>query len=184
MAKKTTTGKTSARKKTPGKRKKGRKKPREIRISLWVIIGVLVVLTGLVSLPYIKERKPSETGAPIPVGAYCYGIDISHYQHEVEWDSLMVLTDSKGRTIQSMKYARDIRPVSYVFIKATEGNSMKDKKYNLLLFHQLNTFQQHKLCNYHLNIYIQLYNFHISFLFSPLLTYIISIILFFINSLL
>ena len=129
MAKKTTTGKTSARKTSPRKRKKGRKKPREIRISLWVIIGVLVVLTGLVSLPYLKERKPSETGAPIPVGAYCYGIDISHYQHEVEWDSLMVLTDSKGRTIQSMKYARDIRPVSYVFIKATEGNSMKDKKF-------------------------------------------------------
>lgn len=121
--------KTSGKKKKPA-RKKGRKKVRKIHMNIWIVIAI-VLLTGLiVSWPSIRHRSHSEDkGAAVPKGAYVYGIDISHFQTHVEWDSLMVLTDGSRRTMKSMSMAKDIRPVSYVFIKATEGSSMKDKHF-------------------------------------------------------
>ena len=42
---------------------------------------------------------------------------------------LMILTDGSRRTIRSKITAKDIKPVSFVFIKATEGTSMKDRNF-------------------------------------------------------
>ena len=70
-----------------------------------------------------------KSGAKVPPGAYCYGIDISHYQPGIEWDSLRVMTDARRFTTRSKLHAKDIKPVSFVFIKATEGSAMKDKKF-------------------------------------------------------
>lgn len=111
-------------------RKKGRKKVRKIHMNIWIVIAI-ILLTGLIiSWPSIRHRSHGEDkGAVVPKGAYVYGIDISHFQTHVEWDSLMVLTDGSRRTMRSMSMAKDIRPVSYVFIKATEGSSMKDKHF-------------------------------------------------------
>ena len=111
--------------------KKGKKDDREhqVNISIWVMAGILAAIGILLIIPYIKDGASPQTGDPLPQGPYCYGIDVSRYQHKIKWDSLMVLTDRSGRTIYSKTSAKDIRPVSFVFIKATEGSSMKDKRF-------------------------------------------------------
>ena len=112
------------------RKKKPRKKKKQIRISIWCVITALFVLFCLVCLPYIKNGRPERRGAKVPTGVFSYGIDISHYQNRIEWDSLMVMTDAKGRTISSITHAKDVRPVSYVLIKATEGANMKDRMFD------------------------------------------------------
>lgn len=117
-------------KKTVQKRRKKRRKPIKIKVTAYVLSAVLVVLLALAALiakPYIKERHIIDKGAAVPSGYYCYGIDISRYQSYIEWDKIKVLTDAQGRSTNSVNQAKDIRNVSYVFIKATEGNSFKDK---------------------------------------------------------
>jgi lysozyme len=111
------------------KRKKGRKKKntRQLRIGLWSIAAIIASLVLCISLPYLFKGHKKDSGARVPSGAYCYGIDISHYQTKVNWDSLMVMTDSRRYTTTSTLHAKDISPVSFVFIKATEGSAMKDK---------------------------------------------------------
>ena len=107
---------------------KGRKK-KEIKITTWMIIIICIILGLCIILPYLSERPFPDKGTAVPEGSYTYGIDISHYQTDVVWDSLMVLTDVSGKTIKSKLKARDIKPVSFVFIKATEGSTMKDKHF-------------------------------------------------------
>ena len=128
----TPTAKTKARRKSkPSVRKrksKGRKKIR-LNISLKVVIAISAALLLCILWPYISKRSSPAKGASVPAGAYIYGIDISHYQTQVIWDSLMVLTDASGKTMNSKIEARDIKPVSFVFIKATEGSTMKDKHF-------------------------------------------------------
>lgn len=116
-------------KKTRRNRKK-RKKDRRIRINIWWIAGILLILIGLIGYPHIADRYANEKGARIPVGIFAYGIDISHYQTDIQWDSLMVLTDRTGRTTRSKTAALEIKPVSFVFIKASEGASMKDRHFD------------------------------------------------------
>lgn len=116
-------------KKAVQKRKK-RRKPIKIKVTAYVLSAVFVVLLALAALiakPYIKERHNIDKGASVPGSYYCYGIDISRYQTDIEWDKIKVLTDAQGRSTNSVNQAKDIRNVSYVFIKATEGNSFKDK---------------------------------------------------------
>ena len=111
------------------KKRKKKHKKHKIHINLWTVAAIIIALAAMIALPYLGDRRTGEKGAKVPEGGYSYGIDISHFQPKVQWDSLMVLTDGSGRTIRSMKYAKDIKPVSYVFVKATEGNSMKDKNF-------------------------------------------------------
>ena len=118
-----------SKKKAVQKRKK-RRKPIKIKVTAYILSAVFVVLMALAALiakPYIKERHIIDKGAAVPSGYYCYGIDISRYQSYIEWDKIKVLTDAQGRSTNSVNQAKDIRNVSYVFIKATEGNSFKDK---------------------------------------------------------
>lgn len=112
------------------KKRKKRHKKRKIHINLWAVAGIIIALAGIIALPYLGDRWTVEKGAKVPSGAYSYGIDISHFQQKVDWDSLMVLTDGANRTIRSMKHAIDVKPVSYIFIKATEGTSMKDRNFS------------------------------------------------------
>lgn len=111
------------------KKRKKKNKKHKIHVNLWAVAAIIIALAAVIALPYIGDRRTEEKGAKVPSGAYSYGIDISHFQQKVDWDSLMVMTDGARRTIRSMKHARDVKPVSYVFIKATEGSSMKDKDF-------------------------------------------------------
>ena len=129
MSKKAANSK-GGKKKTVQKRRKKRRKPIKIKVTAYVLSAVFVVflaLAALIAKPYIKERHNIDKGASVPGSYYCYGIDISRYQTDIEWDKIKVLTDAQGRSTNSVNQAKDIRNVSYVFIKATEGNSFKDK---------------------------------------------------------
>lgn len=61
-----------------------------------------------------------------------YGIDISRYQHEkgrkkyaIDWNKLRITSLGEGRRVQgNVDY-----PVSYVYIKSTEGRSVRNKYY-------------------------------------------------------
>ena len=118
----------AARKKSSKKKRKQR--PRSLVIRWWVPVGVLVLLAAAVALPYIAPRD-EETGAPVPPGNWRYGIDLSHHNRTagIQWDSLRVMTDMLGRTTRSITKARTIRPLSFVILKATEGESFRDRKF-------------------------------------------------------
>lgn len=130
MAKKAANRK-GGKKRTLQKRRKKRR-PIKIKVTAYVMSAVFVVLVAMAALiakPYIKERHIVDKGAYVPSGYYCYGIDISRYQTDIEWDKVKVLTDVHGRTTNSVNLAKDIRNISYVFIKATEGSSLRDRHF-------------------------------------------------------
>ena len=126
-------GNAKGRKPLQEKRKPRRKrKPRKVNLGAWEAVGVAcaVVLTLVVLFHDRGGSGNGETGAKVPPGDWRYGIDISHHNAgNIVWDSLYVLTDKHGRTIRNHHLAKDIRPVSFVFIKATEGVSMVDKDF-------------------------------------------------------
>ena len=127
-----TAAKSKGGKKKPAQKRRKKRKPIMIKVTAYVMSAVFIVLlavAALIAKPYIKERKIVDKGATVPSGYYCYGIDISRYQTDIEWDKIKVLTDAQGRTTNSVNQAKDIRNISYVFIKATEGNSFKDKHF-------------------------------------------------------
>ena len=127
-----TAAKSKGGKKKPAQKRRKKRKPIKIKVTAYVMSAVFIVLlavAALIAKPYIKERKIVDKGATVPSGYYCYGIDISRYQTDIEWDKIKVLTDAQGRTTNSVNQAKDIRNISYVFIKATEGNSFKDKHF-------------------------------------------------------
>lgn len=127
-----TAAKSKGGKKKAAQKRRNKRKPIKIKVTAYVMSAVFIVLLAvgaLIAKPYIKERKIVDKGATVPSGYYCYGIDISRYQTDIEWDKIKVLTDAQGRTTNSVNQAKDIRNISYVFIKATEGNSFKDKHF-------------------------------------------------------
>ena len=133
-----TKGQKGAKGSKGGKGSKGRKgrrrrKVRKIKVStsgLAAIFAVLLAIAALIAKPHFKEMGRSDKGCRVPAGFYCYGIDISKYQPDIEWNSLMVMTDGLGHTTKSITKAKNISKVSYVFIKATEGTSLKDKHFD------------------------------------------------------
>lgn len=89
---------------------------------------MLVLLLAAVLVPYIRSGRLSETGASVPDGAHAFCLDLSHHNGTgIVWDSLRVATDPQGRTTRDLLKAREIRPVSGVYFKATEGVSFRDR---------------------------------------------------------
>ena len=113
-------------------RKASRKTRKKVKISpVLAVVSAALLLTVLIIVPLSKGRPSSEAGAVIPASGFngC-GIDISHNNKgPIVWDSLMVMVDRSGRTVKSLKKASKVLPVKFVFIKATEGASMKDSKF-------------------------------------------------------
>ena len=72
--------------------------------------------------PYAYRWKPcnglKEYGVCIPDGYDVHGIDVSHYQENIDWERL------RNASLNSS-------PVSFVFIKATEGTTLLDDNFNL-----------------------------------------------------
>lgn len=115
------------------RRKGGKRKPRKVNVGVWTAVGIAAaVILGLAAVFILRTRGGGEyeSGAKVPAGEWRYGIDISHHNESgIVWDSLYVMTDRKGRTIRDIHQAKDIAPVSFVFIKATEGVSLVDKDF-------------------------------------------------------
>lgn len=118
---------------SPAKRPRRKKrKPKKVNIGVWTAVGIAASVIMALAVMFISQGGGGghETGAKVPPGDWRYGIDISHHNAgDIVWDSLYVLTDKRGKTIRDHHLAKDIRPVSFVFIKATEGVSMMDKDF-------------------------------------------------------
>ena len=118
---------------SPKRNKKARKKPRtRKKLSPWWILGALfVVITVAIGLPHWLSSGNPDTGAAVPEGYHHFVLDISHHQpREIQWDSLKVVLDSKGRTSKNLSGAKAILPLQHVIMKATEGESMKDPHFS------------------------------------------------------
>ena len=115
-----------ATKRTP-KAKKGKKiikkeMPAWCRYLLALLV-VMVFVTGFYFgfiRPYAYRWKPcyglKGYGVCMPAGYQVHGIDISHYQGEVDWNML-------EQTRQGQF------PVKFIFMKATEGGDFSDRKF-------------------------------------------------------
>lgn len=126
-AKKVLTRKAMSKK--AGTRKPGVRKRRKkvVKVSVWLVaaIAVSAALTVILLSQHFSFNK--EYGAKVPQGDWRYGIDISHNNEgPIIWDSLFVMTDRRWRTVKDPYRAMNIKPVSFVYIKATEGATFKD----------------------------------------------------------
>ena len=117
---------SSATKKKRKSRKKKIAKKWEVPSWLYyVLMGVTVVLFAVVFYyffirPYSYRWKPcygmKAYGVCMPYGYQVHGIDISHYQGEIDWNML--------------KQTRSARfPVRFIFMKSTEGGDYSDKTF-------------------------------------------------------
>ncbi len=87
--------------------------------TLWttafILFGIAIIsFYGLFLSPYATLWRGLFGDLIYPDGYTIRGIDISHYQGEIDWDKL------KNAKI-------DKKPVNFIFIKATEGKKMVDK---------------------------------------------------------
>jgi lysozyme len=113
---------TQRRKTTHYRRKQEHSMPRWLRGLLTLMI--LIVFCTAFYLFFIRpysfrwhlhlNRTPYYT--TLPRGYEVCGIDISHYQGDIQWDKVA-------------KYRYAEIPIQFVFIKATEGNSLVDESY-------------------------------------------------------
>ncbi len=116
------------RKKTgkPIRRKRRSKGGKNSKKKFWWMIwlGAFLLAGGYISFFYYflvgpySFRWKAIYGDPIyPKGFDVHGIDVSHYQEIIDWELLR-------------NASLDSSPVSFVFIKATEGESLMDENFN------------------------------------------------------
>ncbi len=71
-------------------------------------------------------------GAGYRVGDKVYGIDVSRHQGNIDWDRLALYCDARGNVFRGkpadMKF---MQPVFFVYLKATEGATVKDRTYDV-----------------------------------------------------
>ena len=124
--KKKQSSKPVAKKRTPSKRKNKKKKMKEMPSWCKYLFGFLIVVafSGIFYYffirPYAYRWKPcygmKGYGVCIPYGYKVHGIDISHYQGNVNWKML-------EQTRQGQF------PIQFIFMKATEGGDYLDKRF-------------------------------------------------------
>ena len=116
-----------------GSKKKRRRRKKKITLpAMPVALSAIILVTMLFLIPVLRHRHgQGVTGPPLPGMTFSScGIDISHNNAgPIVWDSLRVMTDRTGCTTLSVGDAVRILPVRFVFIKASEGSSMKDPRF-------------------------------------------------------
>ena len=115
-----------ASKPSPSKRKPKNKANKEMPAWCRRLLAVLVVVAfvfGFYSFfirPYAYRWKPcygmKGYGVCMPTGYSMHGIDVSHYQGDINWKMLKQTRQGKF-------------PVQFIFIKATEGGDFSDDKF-------------------------------------------------------
>ena len=117
--------------KTTSKRASGSRKGKKIiqkEMPAWVryllaLLVVFVFVSGFYLLfirPYAYRWKPcyglKGYGVCMPAGYQVHGIDISHYQGDVDWSKLEQTREGQF-------------PVRFIFMKATEGGDYADRRF-------------------------------------------------------
>lgn len=115
-----------AAKKAPSKRKPQKKANKEMPAWCRRLLAVLVVVAFVFGFyyffirPYAYRWKPcygmKGYGVCMPVGYSMHGIDVSHYQGDINWKML--------RQTRQGKF-----PVEFIFMKATEGGDFSDDRF-------------------------------------------------------
>ena len=115
-----------AAKKAPSKRKPQKKAKKEMPAWCRRLLAVLVVVAFVFGFyyffirPYAYRWKPcygmKGYGVCMPVGYSMHGIDVSHYQGEINWKMLKQTRQGKF-------------PVEFIFMKATEGGDFSDDRF-------------------------------------------------------
>ena len=78
-----------------------------------------------------------------PIDETVYGIDLSHHNHINDWGDLAIYTYPNGRIYESKPEKEFVyQPVDFIFIKATEGATHRDKDY---LNNMANAKKYHKV---------------------------------------
>ena len=101
-------------------------------VKSWVLLLLIGLVLYFLARPAVEEIIVSniDSGATVPPGNWKYGVDLSHHNDgKILWDSLFVMTDARGRTVRNLEDACEVQPVSFVFMKATEGVSHKDRRF-------------------------------------------------------
>ena len=118
--------KKPAPKRTPSKRKAKKTIHKEVPAWVRYLLGILVVVVFVTGFywffirPYAYRWKPcyglKGYGICMPSGYQVHGIDISHYQGDINWN--MLKQTRQGQF-----------PISFIFMKATEGGDYSDDKF-------------------------------------------------------
>ena len=126
VTKKKQPSKPVVKKRTPAKRKNKKKKQKEMPSWYKYLLGflIVVVFSGVFYYffirPYAYRWKRcygmKGYGVCMPHGYKVHGIDISHYQGNINWKML-------EQTRQGQF------PVQFIFMKATEGGDYSDKRF-------------------------------------------------------
>ena len=79
-----------------------------------------------------KLQTDNTKEANYRIGESVYGIDISHHQSYIDWDNLALYCDHNGIVYREKpKETSCLQPVFFVYIKATEGATIKDEMYDV-----------------------------------------------------
>ena len=112
------------------RRKPVRKRKKKVSVSAVAAIAAAAAIVLCIGIILLSNANGGEveTGASMPGMKFsACGIDLSHNNAgPVRWDSLLVMVDRTGRTVKDLDAAQKVYPVKFVFLKATEGVSMKD----------------------------------------------------------
>lgn len=93
-------------------------------------LGRRVNSDGKVDFGYWNDGMIIDTGGKFKTGDVVYGIDISKYQKDWNWEDLALFADAKGQVYQGKpKQYNHVQPSFFVIIKSTEGSDVVDPHY-------------------------------------------------------
>lgn len=129
MAARQSSHKTSSAKRRPAARPRRNSASRRGRPGLWrrvrrwlpgwpTLLGAVIVGVTCWVLYKTLVEKDVDTAYSPPPGYTVHGIDVSHHQGDIDWELLR----NQGSI--------DGQPLSFVFIKATEGSDMVDRRFS------------------------------------------------------
>ncbi len=119
-----------ARKKAIRRTPRRSREPQRLKVSPWLVAGVILAALAGVLYPYIRHGRFASEGAAVPEGASTFCVDLSHHNTGIVWDSLRVVVDRSGHTTRDLLRARSVYPVTTVIVKATEGEKFRDRKFD------------------------------------------------------
>jgi lysozyme len=105
-----------------GKTFRGRKNATGKKILIAIVFSVALLVSGGLLIDYLIERRAGFIrypgfGISMPSNFSVHGIDVSHHQGYIAWDAVRKMSEGPVK-------------ISFVFIKATEGVSLRDPRFN------------------------------------------------------